>query len=766
MRAKKKVLSIFLMVCMVLVMIPTVAFAEGGTGSVSFNAGISVADGTTPPESYGVDYWVVDEDGTVMQGEGYSGNIAASTGQVTLNNLEDGWKIKFRVLSAGLGIRLNGNDVSADGWDSEKTMSISEVNGKNFEFELFTPAGDPGPGDPGDQSGTGELRFTCKSQMVTGGSVYYKFNNAGEFLQVSEDGGQYGTLNLTDDVRTLTIKFVPKDGYCLDAVRGIAFRVNGSTKESANGIYVDDFISESGHTFDLYDLVGQDENGNTSIQNNNFELEFGFESENGGGPGPGQPQGNTKAVINYDFDGEFADVVVNGNWIEMPSQEDMADQKVQTFVSFDTEESDTTVTIKLGVLFISEFTEVKINDIDYSAQIPKTDEELVDAFEAQRTWVTIENVPRNIVDDGTEIYNISTKTREAQKIAVGNFLWSYDEDNKYQRDQDGNILMDENGNPVLNDDYIDHGRIDLLGVTYNGITYSGDDLLEKIEAGTAFDWNDDEIDGTPVRGGATLPAGAVLTVKLIPEYGYQLTSFGINGGVFDTSAEQSTFKFTVPRGNFHLGAVFSPVEDKVASSSRAVTGGSVQLGSDEINSGSAVLSVKDAVLTEEQKAAFATAGGSSYEISTYLDISLDQVLYKGTGNENDVWSNPLGKETELKTPATVTLKLNEGVDGNNVVILHEKHDGTYEEIKAVYDAVNQTLTFTTSSFSNYAIASKVTAPTDVTGSIPSGNPTESSTGAQKVSPKTGDNSGIVLYFVILFAAAGCLVTMRTATRKK
>lgn len=60
-------------------------------------------------------------------------------------------------------------------------------------------------------------------------------------------------------------------------------------------------------------------------------------------------------------------------------------------------------------------------------------------------------------------------------------------------------------------------------------------------------------------GSAVLPSGAELTVALIPEYGYQLISFGINGGTFETGDEVGVYTFTIPRGNFHLGAHFAQI---------------------------------------------------------------------------------------------------------------------------------------------------------------------------------------------------------------
>lgn len=70
------------------------------------------------------------------------------------------------------------------------------------------------------------------------------------------------------------------------------------------------------------------------------------------------------------------------------------------------------------------------------------------------------------------------------------------------------------------------------------------------------------------------------------------------------------------------------------------------------------------------------------------------------------------------------LKLEDGIDGNAIVIVHELHDeageptGEYEIIPVTYDAASQTITFKTKSFSNFAIAAKTTA--DATGTPDTG----------------------------------------------
>ena len=100
---------------------------------------------------------------------------------------------------------------------------------------------------------------------------------------------------------------------------------------------------------------------------------------------------------------------------------------------------------------------------------------------------------------------------------------------------------------------------------------------------------------------------------------------------------------------------------------------------------------------------------------------------------------------ELNNEATITLQLENGVNGNEVVIVHEKHDGTYEIIPTTYDSATNTITFKTSSFSNYAIASKTIDTTST-------------------NPQTGDN--IIIFSVIfVIALTGILATCIISKKK-
>ena len=204
----------------------------------------------------------------------------------------------------------------------------------------------------------------------------------------------------------------------------------------------------------------------------------------------------------------------------------------------------------------------------------------------------------------------------------------------------------------------------------------------------------------------------------------------------------------MPNTNVHICGIFEKVDDKVNAESSKVKNGTIELGGKEINSGSVVLSVNDVELNNEQISNF-ERNANGYNISSYLDINLSQVIYKGTASS--FWENEL---KNLNNPAKITLNLEEGINGDEVVIVHEKHDGTYEIIPTTYNKETNTITFATTSFSNYAIASKTNSLEQNSEAIKDDNS----------NPKTGDN--ILAYSIIFVISLLGIVTISVANRKK
>ena len=323
-----------------------------------------------------------------------------------------------------------------------------------------------------------------------------------------------------------------------------------------------------------------------------------------------------------------------------------------------------------------------INDLPSSAA------ELEACYTDHRLEIPVNGITKQ------DTYNIVIEARypTSEEEFMGNFLWDY--------------------NPVGYtgpDDKILNATMTFVRAEYGDDVYTTPEEVQA--AGGVFIWQDAErkktyVDDREGCGEAQFPKGTILSVTIIPDAGYQLIDFGINGGVFETQEEMGTYTFEVGGGPFHLQATIAQVEDVVKTQSEKIEGGTITLGGEEeaMQVGTARLDVTDIELSPEQISNFEEAS-NGYNISTYVDISLYNTVFKGT--ENQSWDTEV---KNLENEATITLKLEDGVNYEEVVIVHEKDDGTYEIIPVEYDPENNTITFVTKSFSNYAIATKGANP--------------------------------------------------------
>ena len=224
--------------------------------------------------------------------------------------------------------------------------------------------------------------------------------------------------------------------------------------------------------------------------------------------------------------------------------------------------------------------------------------------------------------------------------------------------------------------------------------------------------------------------------EFVPEYGYQLTSVAANEMPLEPQETINQYTFIMPDTNVHFAATFTPTTDVVDPASTKVQSGRINLGN-TLDGGTATLTVNDVQLSQEKIKGFETAAGD-YKVSQYLDIDLYNVFYKGKNDASDVWSN---KIDELPKEATITLQLAAGINVDDIVLVHNIHDGeTYEIIPIEsYDPATRTITFKTKSFSNYAIAAR--------------NSKSGKKGGSKKSPNTGDENNVIPY-VVLMASAG------------
>lgn len=225
--------------------------------------------------------------------------------------------------------------------------------------------------------------------------------------------------------------------------------------------------------------------------------------------------------------------------------------------------------------------------------------------------------------------------------------------------------------------------------------------------------------------------GSKVVFEFVPEYGYQLTHIAINEMPLTPQETTNQFSFLMPETNVHFSAIFTRTSDVVNTGTTKVRGGTVDVANN-LDGGTAQLTVKDVELSADKIQGFQNAAGA-YNVSQYLDIDLYNVFYKGKNDASDVWSN---KIDELPNEATISLQLADGVNANDIVLVHNIHDGETFEVIPVesYDAATNTITFKTKSFSNYAIATK-----------------DGKKGGSK-GPGTGDDNNIIPDLVIMITA--------------
>ncbi len=226
------------------------------------------------------------------------------------------------------------------------------------------------------------------------------------------------------------------------------------------------------------------------------------------------------------------------------------------------------------------------------------------------------------------------------------------------------------------------------------------------------------------QGEMLVPDGTKVTVIVVPNTGYQVNGFRVNDGDFIADDETvGQYTFTVGKGNFHIGADVSDASNVViAKEAEGVSGGNVTVldedgnALDDFQHGVAKLEIKDYEVTEEEEDAFEAEisdefkqpeAGKAKNID-YYDISLfNSVKKAGKKNDNgddDFWDKPV-KDLE-ENEADITLKLDNNVSKAEIIHQVTDRDGNvtgYEVIPAVVNTADNTISFKSSSFSDFAI---------------------------------------------------------------
>ena len=184
----------------------------------------------------------------------------------------------------------------------------------------------------------------------------------------------------------------------------------------------------------------------------------------------------------------------------------------------------------------------------------------------------------------------------------------------------------------------------------------------------------------------------VVTIKLIPDYGYQLSGASINGVELEALDNQvSTFTFTMPDTNVHFKGIFTQTSDEINTSATKVSSASFENGANAAPSGNLRLTVADS--NEDTTNALAqVANAVSAEA---VNLTLDQIVSKGDGTN---WENPV---TQFDQPVKMKLQVADYDTAAGYEVVRE-HNGNLTKLTTSVSE-NGTLTFETNQFSTYFI---------------------------------------------------------------
>ncbi|MBQ6231601.1 MAG: LPXTG cell wall anchor domain-containing protein [Eubacterium sp.] len=460
------------------------------------------------------------------------------------------------------------------------------------------------------------------------------------------------------------------------------------------------------------------------------------------------PQGNSVAVINisgpegswnlapivyepYDVensDGTFsapysryafvADLSINGGSRtegigHYDKKADIAGLATQE-IGFNKGDNDTSASFTFATNWGDRIEEIIINNKKYN--VPLNYDNRYDwlvAFNGQNISFDIDVDLPQPDKDGKYNFDVQLKVRPIteKECFIGNFLWSKDE----HFAPDG---------PDPSDLYIGHSSLILESVDFNNgkenihwqidVEDDGTDQEYAYEKdGIKYDYAHFSMKYPPddcSMGEMVIPEGAAVTMKIVPEYGYQVkyfTGVDFDEGNVKLQGGQCEFTFIVGRGNFHIGAKVEEQADDVVSESSIITGGGVVVPEGLINSGSARINITDPELSEDKKDEFLdVAFDEGLDIKAIVDLNLKQVYFKGMGDDTQVWENDIDlTKMDDDESILVGLEMPEGMtEEDGVAIIHNIDDGEEFEVIEPLGIVDGLVVFETRGFSNYALA--------------------------------------------------------------
>lgn len=484
----------------------------------------------------------------------------------------------------------------------------------------------------------------------TGNLTFASFDSTdislGEVQWKNGDADTWHTQTTTGDVTATNVRIVVKENANLG--QHMALRINGQ-----------DILQTNLETLKSDEGLKLQADGKYQFEH------IGFSSAAGGSGGeenpPQQPQPPVSQGMELILEGnardKFGEMIAAGNDannIYVKVNEDTSYQKINDLIK----SKMVTVSQDGRYQFDKSVTKVSLY-VKYDANY------MVQFMPNAAGMGFSENAPLVLDGSGSQHIQIDKK--------VNTITWAYD-DVRYGKDA-----------------YLEHGTAEIIAV-------NGTPVAKLPVDPTNFATNAGNKDG----GHFAADPGAKITIKLTPDYGYQLSGVQLNGGAtLEAQKEVSTFTFTMPDTNVHFKGIFTKSEDAVVTTGNTVKNAAIANGANATNSGNLELKVSD---NTNYNTAAATALVSDAVAAEAVDLSLNQVVSKGNGTN---WETGI---TEFEKPITLSLALKD-YDANYDYTVVRNHNGKLTALDTT--AINGTVSFATNQFSTYVIVKKEKSKTPV-----------------------------------------------------
>lgn len=558
------------------------------------------------------------------------------------------------VLAPHTALRIDGTEfigANKEALDSEEGMALEA--GVQYEFEhiqFYAPSGGednpPGPGpEPGNGPEQGEVQINVSNAQ--NGTIAYKIND-GEWIEINGN------------------PFTLRKGHELEGVADgakIYFKVSPNQDQEIDAYDGQNRIRYNGedHSISAESLLEGSYYFELDSETVYF-VQFAFEgSGEPGGDNPPLPEVTDPYEIIVTVSGYEENFFYEDSPIRIDGY-DVREGKV-------TVNKAETHTIEVQIAFGAGLSKFIVNDVECEFKPEREDRYSVEVAEASN-------------------YAIELVKGEGHSASI---VWNYDREEAIRK--------------YGNDDaWVENGRVELVSIKRDGeFIYD--------ETNTDEGYKPDE-NGVSVRedgGDIFLEKGDDVVLRLIPFYGYQLTSVNING-VDELKPEEnvSTFSIDNIQGNIHFKGVFQTEEDIIRNNSASIIGANIADGENAAESGNLQLTISDN--SEYTKDVTEAVAGDNIEKVVSIDLALENVVSKGS--EGAYWNTNI---TTFENDIRVALDIDFSTlsEGQEFTVVRD-HEGELEELEVLCDFEHGVIDFPTNKFSTYTIVKKDGPKSDIT----------------------------------------------------